>query len=93
MVKGLLSRGPTPSSLDALSPDLLYDWAMRQTAREKPKVTMADQATLPSVEVEVAMWARPWMVEVARNSRRTSILPPVILTKGKHEVPPYCLLS
>ena len=66
---------------------------MRQTAREKPRVTIADQATLPRVEVDVAMWARPWMVEVARNSRRTSILPPGILTTRTPPGPPYCLLA
>ena len=51
----------------------LYELLIRTPAVAKPAITTIPHTHFTTRDFEVEMWARPWMVEVSRNSRRRSM--------------------
>ena len=52
----------------------LYELLIRMLEVKKPKSTITTQIHFTGRDLEEAIWARPWIVEVARNSCRGFIL-------------------
>ena len=56
-----------------LSAQLEKDWWIKTAAPEKPAMTTQIQSSLTN-RLLAAMWDKPWMVEVSRNSFTPTIL-------------------